>query len=146
MTLNRLVLHNYMIHRDLTADFSGNLIALTGEMGHGKSTFVGAIQFCLTGEHPPWHREDLVSWGCEEGSAKLYFSHDGLDCSILRKLHSSEVVLKIGTETFTGAKNVEKTMAERLGVDKDILKQIGFVQQYEIQSILASVNGRFRSY
>ena len=57
MTVNRLVLHNYMIHKDFTGDFSGNLIALTGEMGHGKSTFVGALQFCLTGEHPPWRRK-----------------------------------------------------------------------------------------
>lgn len=136
MTLTRLALHNYMTHRDLTADFDGNLIALTGEMGHGKSTFVGAIQFCLTGEHPPWHREDLLSWGTDEGSAKLYFTQDGIDCSILRKLHSSEVVLRLGEETVTGAKNVEKALATRLGVDKDILKQIGFVQQYEVQSIL----------
>lgn len=125
-----------MIHKELTADFNGNLIALTGEMGHGKSTFVGAIQFCLTGEHPPWHRDDLVSWGAEEGSAKLFFTHEGLECSILRKLHTSEAVLKIGAETFSGARNVERTMTERLGIDKDILKQIGFVQQYEIQSIL----------
>ena len=56
--------------------------------------------------------------------------------SILRKLHSSEVILRLGEETVTGAKNVEKALATRLGVDKDILKQIGFVQQYEVQSIL----------
>lgn len=136
MTLSRLELHNYMIHRDLTADLGGNLIALTGEMGHGKSTFVGAIQFCLTGEHPPWHREDLVTWGESEGSAKLYFTHDGVECSIIRKLTTPDVTLKIGADTITGARNVEKTMAERLGVDKDILKQIGFVQQYDIQAIL----------
>lgn len=136
MTLSRLELHNYMIHRELTADLSGNLIALTGEMGHGKSTFVGAIQFCLTGEHPPWHREDLVTWGEREGSAKLFFTHDGVECSILRKLHAPDVTLKLGEDTITGARNVEKTMAERLGVDKDILKQIGFVQQYDIQAIL----------
>jgi len=142
MTLTKLVLHNYMIHRDFSADFSGNLIALTGEMGHGKSTFVGAIQFCLTGEHPPWHRDDLLSWGTDEGSAKLYFTHDGLDCSVLRKLHNSDVLLKIGDDTYTGARNVEKALSDRLGVDKDILKQIGFVQQYEIQSILFDDPGK----
>lgn len=137
MTLKHLELHNYMIHRDFSADFDGNLVALTGEMGHGKSTFVGAIQFCLTGEHPPWHREDLLSWGTDEGCAKLEFVQDGVDCTILRKLHSAEVVLKIGEEpTVTGARNVEKVLATRFGVDKDILKQIGFVQQYEVQSIL----------
>lgn len=142
MTLKKLILHNYMIHRDMEADFDGNLIALTGEMGHGKSTFVGAIQFCLTGEHPPWHRDDLLSWGATEGSAKLYFSQDGIDCSIIRKLHIADAVLKIGDETVTGTRNVEKAMTERLGVDKDILKQIGFVQQYEIQSILFDDPGK----
>lgn len=136
MTLTRLVLHNYMIHRDKAADLDGNLIALTGEMGHGKSTFVGAIQFCLTGEHPPWNRADLLSWGAEEGAAKLYFNHDGLDCSVMRKLHTSEVVLKIGDDVISGARNVESAMLDRLGIDKDILKQNGFVQQYEIQAIL----------
>jgi DNA repair exonuclease SbcCD ATPase subunit len=136
MTLKRLKIHNYMIHKDFEAEFIGNLIALTGEMGHGKSTFVGAIQFCLTGEHPPWNRADLISWGETEGSAKLYFTHEGLECSVMRKLHNSEAVLKIGEDTITGIKNVEKALTERLGVDKDIIKQIGFVQQYEIQAIL----------
>ncbi len=143
MTLKKLILHNYMIHRDLEADFDGNLIALTGEMGHGKSTFVGAIQFCLTGEHPPWHKVDLLSWGATEGSAKLYFSQDGIDCSIIRKIQkTADAVLKIGDETITGTRNVEKAMADRLGVDKDILNQIGFVQQYEIQSILFDDPGK----
>lgn len=142
MTLNRLVLSNYMIHKGFSADFSGNLIALTGEMGHGKSTFVGAIQFCLTGEHPPWTRADLLSWGTSEGSAKLYFTHEGKECSVMRKLHCTEATLKIGDETVTGIRNVETVMTERLGVDKDILKQIGFVQQYEIQSILFDEPGK----
>lgn len=142
MTLVRLSLRNYMIHRDFTADFNGNLIALTGEMGHGKTTFVGAIQFCLTGEHPPWHREDLLSWGSDSGSACLEFVQDGIPCSIERGLHNSSAVLRIGDETVTGVRNVEKAMTERLGVDKDILKQIGFVQQYEIQSILFDDPGK----
>lgn len=136
MTLNRLELHNYMVHRDFAADFNGNLIALTGEMGHGKSTFVGAIQFCLTGEHPPWRREDLVSWGETEGSAKLYFTHNGMECSVMRKLHSTEAVLKLGNETVNGVKNIEKALYERVGVDKEVLKQVGFIQQCEIQTIL----------
>ena len=142
MTLKRLDLHNYMVLRDFEASFDGNLIALTGEMGHGKSTLVGAIQFCLTGEHPPWHREDLISWGETEGAAKLEFVQDGVECSVLRKLNSQVAVLMIGDERITGARNVEKAMAERLGVDKDILKQIGFVQQYDIQSILFDDPGK----
>lgn len=136
MTVNRLVLHNYMIHKDFTGDFSGNLIALTGEMGHGKSTFVGALQFCLTGEHPPWRREDLISWGETEGSAKLYFTHNGVECSVMRKLHCSEAVLKIGDETVTGVRNVDKALAERMGVDKEVLKQVGFIQQGDVLTIL----------
>ena len=136
MIIKRLELHNYMIHRDFAADFSGNLIALTGEMGHGKSTFVGALQFCLTGEHPPWRREDLVSWGEMEGSAKLYFTHNGVDCSIYRKLQCSETVLKIGDEVINGARNTEKALLERMGIDKEVMKQVGFIQQCEIQTIL----------
>jgi DNA repair exonuclease SbcCD ATPase subunit len=136
MTVNRLVLHNYMIHKDFTGDFSGNLIALTGEMGHGKSTFVGALQFCLTGEHPPWRREDLISWGETEGSAKLYFTHNGVECSVMRKLHCSEAVLRMGDETVTGVRNVDKALAERIGVDKEVLRQVGFIQQGDVLTIL----------
>ena len=136
MTVNRLVLHNYMIHKDFTGDFSGNLIALTGEMGHGKSTFVGALQFCLTGEHPPWRREDLISWGETEGSAKLYFTHNGVECSVMRKLHCSEAVLRMGDETVTGVRNVDKALAERVGVDKEVLRQVGFIQQGDVLTIL----------
>lgn len=136
MTLERMVLSNYMIHRDMEASFDGNLIALTGEMGHGKSTFVGAIQFALTGEHPPWHREDLLTWGERKGAVVLEFSQDGVKCKVTRRLDNNDAVLVIGGEEVSGVRNVEKAMAESLGVDKDILKQIGFVQQYDIQSIL----------
>ena len=60
MHLKRIELTNYRQHRQLDVDFSGNLIAVLGPNGCGKSNLIGAIQFALTGEQPGFTKADLT--------------------------------------------------------------------------------------
>ena len=135
MILKSIDLHNYRQHTDLTVDFTGNLIAVVGRNGSGKSNFLGAIQFALTGEQPGFNKEDLLTWGKESGYVKLDFVHEGKECSITRKIEKPTVTLVVGDEKVTGAAKVKEAL-ELHGIDKDVLRQSVFVRQTEIESCL----------
>lgn len=102
----------------------------------GKSNFIGAIQFALTGEQPPFDKKDLLSWGADSGYVKLRFEHNGKDCLVQRRIESAGCTLKVGEEEFRGARNVADAMANVVGIDKEILRQSVFVRQTEVESCL----------
>jgi DNA repair exonuclease SbcCD ATPase subunit len=136
MILKKIELHNYRQHRDLTVDFTGHLIAVVGRNGSGKSNFLGAIQFALTGEQPGFDKKDLLTWGEDSGYVKLWFSHNGKECQIQRRIESAACTLKVGEEEFKGAKASQEAMLNVVGIDKEVLKQSVFVRQTEVESCL----------
>lgn len=135
MILKKIKLSNYRQHRDLTVDFTGHLIAVVGRNGSGKSNFIGAIQFALTGEQPGFDKKDLLSWGEESGYVKLWFSHNGRECTVQRRIDSPGCTLSVGDEEFRGAKACAEALAS-LGIDRDVLRQSVFVRQTEVESCL----------
>lgn len=137
MKLKHIILHNYRQHRDREADFEGSLIALIGANGHGKSNFLGAIQFALTGEQPPFKKADLISWGEEDGYVDLQFEDAlGRPCEIFRRIKKAECRLTIGEEVISGAAKVADALDQMMGIDKDLFRQVVFVHQAELDSIL----------
>jgi DNA repair exonuclease SbcCD ATPase subunit len=144
MDLEKIELHNYRQHRDLTIEFTGHLIAVVGRNGSGKSNFLGAIQFALTGEQPPFNKSDLLSWNTDEGWVKFSFKHAGMRCLVQRRIESAGCTMKIWSgvgedekaEEFSGAKKVAEAMKNVLGIDPEILKQSVFVRQTEVESCL----------
>lgn len=144
MVLKNIELVNYRQHRDLSVDFTGHLIAVVGRNGSGKSNFLGAIQFALTGEQPPFNKADLLSWGEKSGFVKFRFEHAGRVCLVHRKIESAGCTLKVWrkdagedtAEEFSGAKKVAEAMKDVLGIDPDVLKQSVFVRQTEVESCL----------
>lgn len=137
MILKRIVLHNYRQHRDLTVDFTGNLIAVVGRNGSGKSNFLGAIQFALTGEQPGFTKDDLLTWGEDSGYVDLTFDHSGVEHRIQRRIEKPAATLTIGgKEKITGTKKVQDALDEIVGVDKEVLRQSVFVRQTQIDACL----------
>lgn len=140
MKLKHLKLVNYRQHRDFEVDFTGHMIAVTGSNGSGKSNFLGAIQFALTGEQPGFTKEDLLNWGAakshEGGYVDLEFSHNGMECRIQRRIEKPAVTLSIGPEKYSGTKKVQDMMESVLLIDKDVLRQSVFVRQTEVESCL----------
>jgi len=136
MRLKTIKLKNYRQHRDRTEDITGSLVAILGRNGAGKSNFIGAIQFALTGDQPGTNKKDLVSWGEKDGYVDLSFVYNGLNCNIKRYITSPSCVLTYGKEKVSGAKAVEAVLKERFGIDKDLCKQIIFVRQAETSAIL----------
>lgn len=137
MHLKRLELTNYRQHKKMDIDFSGNLIAVLGPNGCGKSNMIGAIQFALTGAQPGFTKADLTTWGEKEGSVKLIFTAGSNDTefTIVRKTNG-DVTLKVGDETIKQTRKVEDALRDKAGLDKDLINQIVFVPQKGIDSIL----------
>ena len=136
MILNKLTLSNYRQHRDMSVDFDGNLIAIQGSNGAGKSNFLGSIQFALTGEQPGANKKDLVSWGEKDGFVQLEFTHSGSACVIRRSINSAACSITVDGERTNGAKAVEAVLRDRFAIDKDLFRQVVFVRQAEVDAIL----------
>lgn len=143
MHLKRVELTNYRQHRKLDVDFNGSLIAILGQNGCGKSNFIGAIQFALTGEQPGFTKADLTTWGEKEGSVRLFFTAGSKneEFCITRKT-TGDVVLKIGTgenvEVIKQTRKVEEALFDRAGLDATLLKQVVFINQKEIDKIISA--------
>lgn len=137
MHLKRIELTNFRQHRKLDVDFEGNLIAVLGSNGSGKSNLIGGIQYALTGEQPGFTKADLTTWGEKEGSVRLYFTAGSRneEFCITRKTNG-DVTLKVGDETIKQAKKVEAALADKAGLDKELLRQICFVPQKGVDAIL----------
>ncbi len=137
MHLKRIELTNYRQHRRLDVDFNGNMIAVLGQNGSGKSNLIGAIQFALTGEQPGFTKSDLTTWGEKEGSVRLFFTAGSKNEEfVITRKTDGNVVLKVGDETIKQARKVEEALREKAGLDKELIRQIVFVPQKGIDSIL----------
>lgn len=139
MKLIKAELHNYRQHIDLDVKFDGNVIAVIGNNGAGKSNFLGALQFALTGEQPGFTRTDILNWGAarrgEGGYVRLWFSHNGHDCLVERRIENAGCALTVDGEKITGAKKVEDELA-KLGIEKEMFRQSVFVRQAETDACL----------
>lgn len=140
MHLEKLELNKFRQHDHLEVEFVGNLIAIRGKNGSGKSNLIGGIQFALTGEQPGFTKADLTKWGEKEGtgSVKLVFTagakHEQF--VIVRKTNG-DVTLKVGDETIKQARKVEEALKDRADLDKELIRQVVFVNQKETDKFLS---------
>ena len=138
MIIKKVTLENYCQHKSREVEIQGNLIAVTGGNGRGKSNFLGAIQFALTGEQPDKTKDSLVHWGAKDGRVILDFEAEGRPGRITRPILSPKVTLEYDGETVTGITAVAKALDERLHVDRDLVRQSVFVRQKEIDAIISA--------
>lgn len=142
MLLRKIELVNYCQHERIEIEVSGNLIAVVGHNGVGKSNLLGAVQFALTGEQPGKNKADLLHWGAKEGHVALAFTQDGRPGRIERSVSSNKVTLEYDGETTSGVANVAKALEERLRLDKDVVRQSVFVRQTEVDAIISAKTDR----
>lgn len=138
MIIKSIDLENYCQHRSRHIDVQGNLIAVVGPNGRGKSNLLGAIQFALTGEQPGKTKDDLLSWGEKNGYVELAFEHEGKPGTITRYIASNKVTLVYDGVETSGITAVANEMAERLNMDKDLVRQSVFVRQKEVDAIISA--------
>lgn len=140
MRIKKVKLENYCQHKKLEVDLTGNVIGIVGRNGSGKSNFVSAINYCVTGEFER-KKDRLISMGETTGSIQIDIEiNKSLTVTVLRSLkgNKAEISFSDGRETILGADNVNETLLELLGVDKTTLKNIVFVGQDELGALLYS--------
>lgn len=138
MIIKKLELVNYCQHGHREITIAGNLIAVVGRNGVGKSNMLGALQFALTGEQPDKNKADLLHWGAKEGHVVLEFEQDGKPGRIERSVSSNKVTLEYDGVTTSGITNVAKEIETRLHMDKDLIRQSVFVRQTEVDAIISA--------
>lgn len=137
MFITRLRLNNYCQHADLDLVFTGNLIAVVGRNGTGKSNLLGSLQFAFTGSVPEVDKSALLSDGAAEGSVTVDFTHGGSSFQVSRRLDKPEATLLAGDVVLaTGVKAVNAAISELLGLDNDIARHSVFVRQAELNDII----------
>lgn len=135
MNLQTIELVNYAQHEALSANFEGNLIGVIGNNGRGKSNFLGAMQFLMTGEQTGKDKGDLLRWGAETGHVSGTFTHNGISGSITRSLTGSKAKLVYNGQETSGIKNVDEVIKDIMA-DKELLKRGVFVAQRELDTVL----------
>jgi len=95
MKLKKLGLTNYCQFANKQHIFSEGMTMLSGKCGSGKSNFMNAIYFALTGKSmlEKKNRKDMLQWETDKGFVDLTFDHLNTEYVIRRGLHSASAKL-----------------------------------------------------
>lgn len=139
MIIKRIKLQNFAQHRSVDKEIKGNLIGVLGKNGCGKTNFLNAIRFAFTGD-ADGTKESMISQGLPEadrkGNVELWFSAHGKDGYIKRALHSQTRTFTYGDTTYKKDAEINTALKELFGMDKDMLRNLTFIRQGELQKLL----------
>ena len=143
MKCEKITILNFCQHRFIEHQFVDGLTAIIGSNGSGKSNFLGAIRFAITGENPNVGAKlaninDLAP-PTENSYVELIFSHASVRATVRRNLRPAKptAVLTVeGGETINGDKAVTAKIVEILGISTDIINDIVIVAQNDIFGFL----------
>lgn len=133
MKLLKLSLSNYCQYSKKNIDFDNGVTILRGKNGTGKSNFINAVFFALTGDSCIANktRSGMLKWGEDRGYVELKFKAHGSEYKIRRQLHSSSVTLSGGSlaEDIKSSKEASSFVAKLIKADADVLKISSFMPQ-----------------
>ena len=132
MRLIKLKLVNYCQYDNLVTEFEDGVTILRGKNGSGKTNFVNAIYFSLTGDScvDKKTRSGMLKWGTDKGYTELTFEVHNQVYKIKRMLNSSTVSLTGGDlDKKTGSKESTEYIAKLVNADPEVLKLSSFMPQ-----------------
>ena len=145
MKIISLEVENFARHAQVRFEPKGNIAAILGGNGSGKSSLLTALEFALTGQLPD-PLETYVRQGEKTGWVEVHFSHQGRSYQIRRTLgKASKRTLTTPDEKLTGAREVDLKMSQILAVDKKTLGNAVFLRQGALTDILFSGYAERRS-
>jgi DNA repair exonuclease SbcCD ATPase subunit len=135
MFLKKVRLRNFCQHIDRTVEFQKGLNVIVGPNGSGKSNILNAVYGALTGDFgrnsgKAAENISLNSDGGESG-VDLHFSHNSQDLRLVRRLDPTDRQLYVNDKVYTSDKEVAEKLLHILEVDKEILGQYVFVEQWD---------------
>jgi DNA repair exonuclease SbcCD ATPase subunit len=144
-----LTIKDFISHENSTLDFkSGKVTVISGlnlddidsgadSNGSGKSSFIEAITYALTGEsYKDVNKVDLIRDGFKSSTVTLLLRNDFLkeDFTITRRItkSSAEVVININgqdVKEITGVPEANKFIIEKIGISKEDLLNFFIINQ-----------------
>jgi len=144
MNLETVTLTNFRQHRQREAAFSPYLNMIVGPNGSGKTNFLAAIRFAMTGEAGGEQRKlenirQLAGHG-EKAGVLLRLRHAGVLYRIRRMLRpaTAEMVIQHGDESsaIRGTGKINKELWAALSITKKQLDDYIFVNQRQIDALI----------
>lgn len=135
MFLKKVKLRNFCQHISRTVEFQKGLNVIVGPNGSGKSNILNAVYGALTGDfgRNAGKAAENISLNTDGGecSVDLHFSHNSQDLRLLRRLEPVDRQLFVNDKIYTSDKEVSEKLLHILEVDKEILGQYVFVEQWD---------------
>jgi DNA repair exonuclease SbcCD ATPase subunit len=136
MFIKGVKLKNFCQHLDREFTFASGLNLIVGPNGSGKSNILNGIYGGLTGDFSRNHGKTADNVAINkvagmESSVDVEFSHGEHDMRIVRRLDQSERQLFLNGSVYTADKEVADKLADVLEVDRSVLDQYVFIEQWD---------------
>ncbi|OLZ41475.1 chromosome segregation protein [Natrinema saccharevitans] len=145
MKADRVRLLNFKCYGDADLTLERGVTVVHGVNGSGKSTLLEAVFFALYGSKALDDRtlDDVITTGEEEAEVELWFTHDGREYRVERRLKlrgdratTTKCVLETPTETIEGARDVRREVTELLRMDAEAFVNCAYVRQGEVNKLI----------
>jgi exonuclease SbcC len=141
---DRLRLRNFKPYEDADLRLDDGVTVIHGLNGSGKSSLLEASFFALYGSKAlDGTLDDVVTNGEEEAEIELWFTHDGDDYHVERRLRTSgdrtqtaTCVLSGPDGDVEGARDVRRFVTERLRMDAEAFVNCAYVRQGEVNKLI----------
>lgn len=145
MKVDRVRLLNFKCYGDADLALEHGVTVVHGVNGSGKSTLLEAVFFALYGSKALDDRtlDDVITTGEEEAEVELWFTHDGREYHVERRLKlrgdratTTKCILETPTETIEGARDVRREVTELLRMDAEAFVNCAYVRQGEVNKLI----------
>jgi len=147
MRIESVELENIRSHTKTKVEFQRGFNCLVGGVGLGKSTVLYAIDFALFGDPIGRSYEYLLREGADKGRVQLKFIQDSKTYTITRGIYKRGKgisqdweQLKLTQDGTTVASAKAEAVTEQMkaitGLDKDLFREIVWVQQEQLKQLL----------
>lgn len=140
-TIERLELHNFKRHQNLTVDFDDGLTVIRGPNWAGKSTVLNGVLFALFGTPAvPGRKDQLLRRGATSMFVKLWIRNAGGRFMIKRAMNSAGVwdeSSEGARPVATGDTETSNWVLEQVGVDRKTALQLCCSPQTQTAALLS---------
>lgn len=138
MQLTNVTLINFKTHRHMELSITPGIVGIMGHNGAGKSSILEGIYFGLTGKTLNGEpKGDLKTWGSTTDSlVEVQFVHEKKQYTLTRYVNKNAATLVQGDTKIIGITEVGDYLNRIIKADYDILKQVLFVAQEQLDTPL----------
>lgn len=133
-------IENFCQHSHLHADF-GQMTAIIGPNGSGKTNLLSSIGWCLTGDMPlpgalVTFINQLATKGAKSGVKLTLAPTEGTVAELTRNLSPSSRSLKYGSETLRRDADIIRKIEEWFGLPMKVLNTFSFISQKQLTAFI----------